>query len=162
MRTGDRYGVRLAARLTYLLAPLAALGWLFGLPLLLPSLGPSAYVLATDGREWRALAREVVLGQTVGVVVAFAAVRAFVGPLAAVTLLPHTTLGLHQVVAVVVAVVAATVGMSVLDARHAPAYATVLIFTLGIPDRAVDVLVFVAGVLALVALDSLRRRWARR
>ena len=154
----DRIGLRLAAVLTLLLGPLAVLAWLLGLPVLLPSLGPSAYALATRERAWRSLAREVAIGQTVGVVVAFLAVRALVGPLRAVSLLPHTAGGLHQVVAVVLAVGLATVGMSALDARHAPAYATVLIFTLGIPGRAVDVIVFLGGVATLLALDAARVR----
>ena len=62
------------------------------------------------------------------------------------------------VAAVVVAVIAATIGMSLLRARHAPAYATVLIFTLGIPGRAIDVLVFCGGVCFLLCLDVARTR----
>ncbi|GGM56276.1 riboflavin transporter FmnP [Halarchaeum rubridurum] len=157
---GDALGFRDAAALAVLLGPLALLAWLTGLPFLLPSLGPSAYVLVARERErsWRPLAREVVLGQVVGVAVAFAAVRVLVGPLAGLGLLPHTATGLHQVAAVVVAVVAATVGMTLLDARHAPAYATVLIFALGIPGRASGVLVFCGGVLTLLCLDAARCR----
>ncbi|QLC32983.1 HPP family protein [Halarchaeum sp. CBA1220] len=151
-------GVALSVSLAWLLGPLALLAWATGLPFLLPSLGPSAYVLATRIRPWRAVSREVALGQTVGVVVAYLAVRALVGPLTGVALLPHTVAGLRQVAAVVVAVVAATLGMSALDARHAPAYATVLIFALGIPAEAVDVLVFLGGVAVLLALDALRVR----
>jgi len=154
----DRLGLRLAGALCLLLGPLAALAWASDLPLLLPSLGPSAYVLVTRTDAHRALVRETALGQAIGVLTAFVAVRALVGPLAVVALLPHTVLGLHQVAAVVVAVVAATLGMSALDARHAPAYATVLIFALGIPARGIDVLVFLVGVAALLALDAARRR----
>ncbi|WP_435099916.1 HPP family protein [Halarchaeum sp. P4] len=153
MRPGD---VEHAVLLTWLLGPLALLAWLTGMPFLLPSLGPSAYVLVTRERPWRATAREVILGQAVGVLLAFLAVRVLVGPLAGVTLLPHTAVGLRQVAAVVVAVVAATLGMAALEARHAPAYATVLIFTLGIPGRAVDVLVFLGGVGLLLVLDAAR------
>jgi len=160
MASGDQFdfGLRDAASLAVLLGPLALLAWATGLPVLLPSLGPSAYALVVRDRPWRALAREVILGQIVGVVVAFAAVRALVGPLSGLGLLAHTATGLHQVAAVVVAVIAATIGMSLLRARHAPAYATVLIFTLGIPGRAIDVLVFCGGVCFLLCLDAARTR----
>ncbi|GAA0310680.1 HPP family protein [Halarchaeum salinum] len=154
----DRFGIGLSVSLAWLLGPLALLAWATTLPFLLPSLGPSAYVLATRERSWRAVAREVAIGQAVGVLVAAVAVRVFVGPLASITLLPHTVVGLHQIVAVVVAVVAATLGMTVFEARHAPAYATVLIFALGIPARAIDVLVFLGGVAMLLVLDALRVR----
>ncbi|GGN07471.1 HPP family protein [Halarchaeum nitratireducens] len=162
MASGDEFGVGLgdAASLAVLLGPLALLAWATGLPVLLPSLGPSAYALVVRDRPWRPLARELLLGQVVGVVVAFAAVRTLVGPLTGLDLLAHTATGLHQVAAVVVAVITATVGMTLLDARHAPAYATVLIFTLGIPGRAIDVLVFCGGVVCLLCLDAARTRLA--
>lgn len=158
---GDAFGLPLAASLVALLGPLAALAWLSGLPFLLPSLGPSAYVLVARERPYRSVARETVVGQFAGAVVAYAAVRALVGPLASVTLLPHTAAGLRQVAAVLVAVVAATVAMRALDAVHAPAYATVLIFTLGVPPRARDLPVFCSAVVALVVLGAALARVRR-
>ncbi|GGL51720.1 HPP family protein [Halocalculus aciditolerans] len=154
----DRLDAALGVYLAGLLAPVTLLAWATGFPFILPSLGPSAYVLATsEGRE-----RETVVGQAVGVVAAYVCVRALVGPLASVGFVPHTLGGLAQVAAILVAVVLATLGMAAADSRHAPAYATVLIFTLGIPSRGVDVLVFLAGVAFLVAahaaLDSVGLR----
>lgn len=151
----DRLDVDLGVYLAGLLAPVTLLAWLTGFPFVLPSLGPSAYVLATEDGA----VRETLVGQTVGVIAAYVCVRSLVGPLSVVGFVPPTTTGLAQVAAILAAVVLATLGMAVVEARHAPAFATVLIFTLGIPTRDVDVLVFLGGVGLLVGVSELLDRF---
>jgi CBS-domain-containing membrane protein len=59
--------------------------------------------------------------------------------------------GLRRVAPALAATVAATAGMYATDSLHPPAYATVLIVSLGIADAAVDVAAFAVGVVVLVA-----------
>ncbi|MFC7167621.1 HPP family protein [Halospeciosus flavus] len=164
-RVLDRYresertlGLRLAAYVAAHMGGLALLAWATGRPLLLPSLGPSAYILASRKTQ-TGLIRETVGGQAIGAIAAYASVLVLVGPLEQVRMFPAlTTVGLLQVVAVVVAVVTATVGMSVFRVLHAPAYATVLIFALGIPQGAMAVPIFLAAVVGMVAVHEVLRR----
>ncbi|MDH5019395.1 HPP family protein [Halobacterium rubrum] len=141
-------GLGAGTYVAFLLAVLGAIAWATGTAALLPSLGPSAYVLAAiDDRP-----RRVVVGQFVGALAAFLAVLAFAGT--ATPLLDAaagSTAGLRRIAAALVATVVATVGMTATDSLHPPAYATVLIVSLGIADDALDVVAFGVGVLVLVA-----------
>jgi len=149
---GWRDGAEAGTYVAVLLAVLGVLAWTTGEAVLLPSLGPSAFVLAAvDDRP-----RRVVLGQLVGAAVAFAAVLALadgVAPL--LDARPWSLAGGRRIAAALAATVAATAGMYGTNSLHPPAYATVLIVSLGIADAAVDVAAFAAGVLVLAGTHRL-------
>jgi hypothetical protein len=150
-------GLRVGTYVAFLLAVLGALAWATGNSVLLPSLGPSAYALASIDES----PRRVVVGQLVGVLAAFFAVLAVAptsGPFLGVD--ARSAPGFRRVAAGVLATVAATLGMHATNARHAPAYATVLIVSMGIADRPVDVLSFAGGVFALVGLHAFCKRFS--
>ena len=142
-----RLGLDTGTYVAFLLSVVGALAWATGSAMLLPSLGPSAYVLAAIDDE----PRRVVVGQFVGALAAFGAVVAFaagVPPLLEAA--PQSTAAFRRVAAALVATVVATVGMHATNSRHPPAYATVLIVSLGIADGAREVAAFAAAVVVLV------------
>jgi hypothetical protein len=142
-----RAGFEVGTYVAFLLAVLGALAWTTGEAFLLPSLGPSAFVLAAvDDRP-----RRVVVGQLVGVFTAFLAVLALATDVAGLLeASAYSVAGLRRVAAALAATVVATVGMYGTDSLHPPAYATVLIVSLGIADAALDVVAFALGVFVLV------------
>jgi hypothetical protein len=150
-------GLAVGTYVAFLLAVLGALAWATGNSVLLPSLGPSAYALATVDES----PRRVVVGQLIGALAAFLAVLTVApasGPLLGVD--AQSAAGYRRVTAAVLATVAATLGMHSANARHAPAYATVLIVSLGFADRPIDVLSFAGGVFALVGLHAFCKRFS--
>jgi hypothetical protein len=145
------YGVVVGSYLAFLLAVLGALAWATGAAILLPSLGPSAYVLAAIDHQ----PRRVVVGQLLGALLAFAAVLTIAAgatPLLDAT--AQSTAAGRRVAAAVVSTAAVTVGMHLTNSIHPPAYATVLIVLLGIADGPEDVVAFAAGVFVLVGVHT--------
>jgi hypothetical protein len=148
-------GLRVGSYVAFLLAVLGALAWATGTSLLLPSLGPSAYALASVDES----PRRVVVGQLVGALAAFLAVLVVApasGPFLGVD--AQSAPGFRRIAAAVLATVAATLGMRASNATHAPAYATVLIVAMGIADRLIDVLAFAGGVFVLVGMHAFCKR----
>lgn len=138
-----------------MLALLATVSWATGRPFVFPSLGPSAYVLATDG-EGELGARRVVGGHVVGVVA---------GLLAYHLLAPGLTLAslpaagspdaLRLAASGTLSVALSAAGMVASGTEHAPAAATTLIVALGLLAAPVDGAVIVAAVAVLYAADLL-------
>ncbi|WP_232702779.1 HPP family protein [Halobacterium wangiae] len=142
-----RVGLGVGTYVAFLLAVLGALAWTTGTAILLPSLGPSAYVLAAINDQ----PRRVVVGQLASVLAAFLAVLLFAsGAAPLLDAAPQSLAGLQRVAAALAATVAATVAMYATESLHPPAYATVLIVSLGIADGVGDVLAFAVGVFVLV------------
>ncbi|MFB6308213.1 MAG: HPP family protein [Haloarculaceae archaeon] len=137
-----------------LLAVPAGLAWLVGLPLLFPSLGPSAYVLATRPEAPTARPRRVIGGHAVGVVAGLVAYHAVASP-STLTALPATrTPALAALVAAgTLSVVATTAGMVATDLRHAPACATTLIVALGLLSTPTEGVLVMVAVVALVGVQ---------
>jgi|AntRauTorcE11898_2_1112593.scaffolds.fasta_scaffold03969_5 hypothetical protein len=127
--------------------------WLLGVALVFPSLGPSAYVLATvDDPPTR---RDVVGGHAVGVLAGAAAYHAIAGGFAVTTALePGSMTTLRLGLAGIVSVVATTFGMRRFAVPHAPACATTLIVSLGLLTTPLQLAGIVASVVVLVAVDA--------
>ncbi|NHN42135.1 HPP family protein [Halorubellus sp. JP-L1] len=127
--------------------------WLLGVALVFPSLGPSAYVLATvDDPPTR---RRVVAGHAVGVAAGAGAYYALAGGLAVTAALePGSTATLRLGLAGVVSVAATTFGMRYFSVPHAPACATTLIVSLGLLTAPLELVGIVASVGVLVVVDA--------
>lgn len=136
-----------------LLAVLAAVSWATGRPFVFPSLGPSAYAMATDG-EGQLDARRVIGGHAVGVVAGLAAYHLLAAGLTLASLPPpHSTGALRLAASGTLSVALTVAGMVATDTDHAPAAATTLIVSLGLLADPVDGVVILAAVSVLYAAD---------
>jgi len=143
--------LRQAIRAATLLSTLAGAVWLSGLPLLFPSLGPTAYLFATTPAAPECAPRRVVAGHAIGVLaglVAFHALGAGIGIDTLTT--PGSVSALRLAASGVVAVGLTTAGMVATDTGHAPACATTLIVSLGILTTPRAALLIVVAVVVLV------------
>jgi len=141
-----RVGLRAGA----LLALAAAVAWVTGAPAVFPSLGPSAFVLATDGPGPRA--RPVLGGHAVGVAAGLVAY----GVTAALVSVPAAPLSFDPpwlVLSGIAAVALTSFGMRATDLVHPPACATTLIVGLGLLDFRPAVLVILPAVASLLVVD---------
>jgi hypothetical protein len=140
-----RLALRDGALAAGLLAVTAVLAVVTGQPLVFPSLGPTAYVLARTPRM--GTSRRVVGGHAIGVVAGVLAYRLLASGLVVTMAFPALSdAGVRLGVAAVVSVGLTTAGMVALDAEHAPACATTLICALGLlrtPLETVGILVSV-------------------
>jgi CBS-domain-containing membrane protein len=144
--------LRQAGRAAALLSTLAGAVWLSGLPLLFPSLGPTAYLFATKPAAPECDPRRVVVGHAIGVLAGFAAFHGVGAGVALDTLTaPGSVPALRLAVSGVVAVGLTTAGMVATDTGHAPACATTLIVSLGILTTPRAALLIVVAVVVLVA-----------
>jgi hypothetical protein len=138
-------GAAVGGYVAALLGVLGALAWLTGAAFLLPSLGPSAYVLATSDQS----PRRVAGGQFAGALAAFLAVALLAGDAAPLLgTQAQSPAGGRRIAAALAATVAATAAM----------YATVLIVALGIADTGPAVVAFAAGVVVLVGTHLAAKR----
>jgi hypothetical protein len=127
--------------------------WLFGVALVFPSLGPSAYVLAVV--EDPPTRRRVVGGHAVGALAGALAYHGIAGGFAVTTgLQPGSVATLRLGLAGIVSVSATTFGMRRFDVPHAPACATTLIVSLGLLTTPLQLAGIVASVGVLVAVDA--------
>ena len=155
MHTPGRHGVVAGA----LVAVAGLLAWVSGSPLIFPSLGPTAYLLAVRPDSPAARPHRVVGGHAIGVVAGVVAVSLF-SPAVAVTadIAPLSTAGLRIAGSGVLATGLTTVGMFLSDLRHAPACATTLIVSLGLLPTLPEVGAIMVAVLVLVAVHAGVRR----
>lgn len=122
--------------------------WLFGRPLIFPSLGPSAFALALHEHENRA--RRVIGGHLIGVASGLIAHGTIAAGLSLAPLAPElSTRELRLVVSGVVSVGLTTAAMLFTRASHAPACATTLIISLGMLPGVVDGLLIMAAVVGM-------------
>jgi hypothetical protein len=141
-----------------LLCVAGGLAWLSGRPFVFPSLGPSAYLLATASGD-QVSARRVLGGHAVGVLAGLAAYHA-VAPGLVITgesaaLAPG---GLRLAASGALSVTLTTGGMLATDTAHAPACATTLIVSLGLLSSVVEGEVIMLAVGALFGTHGVARR----
>ncbi|UTF53826.1 HPP family protein [Natronosalvus rutilus] len=147
----DRVGTTLHTGL--LLAVTGTLAWLSGLPLLFPSLGPSAFVLALFERSEATRPRRVVGGHLIGVVAGLLAYHVVAGDSAmTVAYEPGSLEGLRLATSGVLATTATAGGMLATDTRHPPACATTLIVSLGLLSTVLEGAFIVLAVAVLVGV----------
>jgi hypothetical protein len=132
------------------------LAWVFGRPLIFPSLGPSAFVLVRKEGENRA--RQVIGGHLIGVVSGLIAHHALAKGLTLAGLAqPLSEKGIHIVASAVISMVLTTVVMSVARANHAPACATTLIVSLGVLPTFLDGSLIMVAVIGMFVTHHLIR-----
>ena len=151
-----------SVRVAVLFVPLALLAWLSGQPFVFPSLGPSAYVLAVSPDADASAPGRVLGGHLVGLLAGLASYHLLASGLG-LTAQPvaGSVAGARLAASALLAVTATTAGMMASDYRHAPACATTLIVALGILTTALEAVIVVAAVLALLGSDAALRRTAR-
>jgi hypothetical protein len=144
---------------TLVLVPGVA-AWIFGRPMIFPSLGPSAFVLVSNPRENRA--RRILGGHLIGVVCGLVAHHSLAKGLSLAGLTqPLSPPGLHIVASGVISMALTTTLMSVFHATHAPACATTLIVSLGVLSGLYDgalIMIAVAGMLLTHRLIMMVRK----
>jgi hypothetical protein len=152
-RSVDVLELARSARAGALLAASTLAAWLSGVPLVFPSLGPSAYVLATADDP--ASGRVIVGGHAVGVDACALAHAALASGLTVTTAAPPGAMVTVRLgLAGALAVAGTTLGMRALSVAHAPACETTLIVSLGLLTTPLELAGVVASVGALVATDA--------
>ena len=148
MRTAVRTGVHAGV----LLAVTGVVAWVTGTPFVFPSLGPTAYLLASQRTRNRGRLARVVAGHVVGVVAGLVAYRGLAdGVVVTADLAPRSPALAAVVASGVLALAVTSVAMLALDTVHPPACATTLIVSLGLLPTLREGLFIVVAVLVLVA-----------
>lgn len=148
VRTGLRTGALLV--LTALVAVLT------GRPFLFPSLGPSAYLLATAPDAPASRTDQLLGGHAIGVAAGLLAYHLLASGL--VVTAPAEPLATQQVrlgASAVVSVALTSAGMEATGYRHAPACATTLIVALGLLSAPADGVLILAAVALLAVTEPL-------
>jgi CBS-domain-containing membrane protein len=130
------------------------LAWVTGQAFIFPSLGPSAFLLATVREGEVTAPRRVIGGHCIGVVaglIAYHAIAPDIGVSVTTSAPALATAQLRFVASGVVAVVLTTGGMLATETVHPPACATTLIVSLGYLSSIVDGALIVLAVVVLVA-----------
>lgn len=142
-----------------LLVAVGAIALATGLPVLFPSLGPTAYLFAVAPGAAESRPHRAVGGHVLGVLAGLAAYHVLAPGLVATAPPPALSMAAARLAAAgVVAVGLTTAAMVASDLRHAPACATTLIVSLGLLSTVRQGAVIVAAVVALVGVETLTRR----
>ena len=150
----DRTGTTIHTGL--LISTTAGLAWVSGLPMLFPSLGPSAFVLALFQDSDATAPRRVIGGHAIGVVaglLAYHLLAAGISMTAATD--PGSIAGLRLAASGVLATTLTAAGMLATDTRHPPACATTLIVSLGLLSTLFEGALIVLAVVVLVGAHRL-------
>ena len=142
----------LSVRAGILLSVPAIVAWLTGLPFVFPSLGPTAYLMATAPGSGAVAPRRVIGGHAIGTVAGLASYHLFARGLVITADAPMLAGDqLWLVASGVVAVVLTTAGMIATRTGHAPACATTLIVALGLLPTPTEAGIVVVAVVLLTA-----------
>ncbi|WP_101294231.1 HPP family protein [Halegenticoccus soli] len=137
----------------FLISVLGAVAWLTGRAFIFPSLGPSAYLLASVRRGEIISARYFLGGHAIGVVAGLLAYNVFAPGLAITGAAPSLSPDqLRLVGSAVTSVALTTAGMAWTDAVHPPACATTLIVSLGLLPSPIDGIIILVSVAILFAI----------
>lgn len=148
-------GAEVSTYIAFHFAILGTLSWFTGLGFLLPSLGPSIFLLATLPDDEMNFPRRIVGGQVIGAFSAIVAFQLLVGhPVHGDPIPPRSLLGLRQVLSTFLASSLTTAGMYLTNWVHPPAYATTLIISLGYIQDINGALVFLAAVLVVTGVHE--------
>ncbi|WP_049971052.1 HPP family protein [Haladaptatus cibarius] len=140
----------------FLIAVLGAFAWITGFPMLFPSLGPSAFVLAMFPDGEASDSQRVVGSHAIGVVAGLLAYHLFAGGLTMTTQVPPFSMpGLRLAGSSCVAIVLTVGGMLAFRVRHPPACATTLIVALGLLSSPVEGGLILVAVVVLVGVHGL-------
>jgi len=132
----------------------ALIAWLSGRPFIFPSLGPSAFSLAINGRD-DATGRKMIGGHLLGVLSGLLAYHMVAHGLAIAALPSAQTIPLLRLAASgVISVVLTTAGMLAAKAQHPPACATTMIISLGILATLWDTIFIMLAVAVMYAVHK--------
>lgn len=133
-----------------------AVAWLSGHPFLFPSLGPSAYLLATRPTAPESTPRRVIGGHAIGLVAGLCSYSLVAPELTLSALSTSLSVpGLRLGAAAVLAMVLTTAVMIATGLRHAPACATTLLVALGLLSTLADGVIIMLAVCLLVCVQRL-------
>ncbi|SDR32487.1 HPP family protein [Natronobacterium texcoconense] len=150
----DRTGTTIHTGL--LISTTAAMAWLSGLPMLFPSLGPSAFVLAMFQDSEATSPRRVIGGHAIGVVAGLFAYHLLASGISmTATTAPGSLEGLRLAASGVLATTLTAGGMLATDTRHPPACATTLIVSLGLLSTLLEGALIVLAVAVLLVAHRL-------
>ncbi|RQG91280.1 HPP family protein [Natrarchaeobius halalkaliphilus] len=137
---------------------LGGIAWATGQPFLFPSLGPSAYLMATGEQPRAEGAYHVIGGHAIATACGLAAYLLIADGLLVVDAFdqgePFSPEVARLVISAIVAMVLTTVGMLWTDTNHAAACATTLIVALGLMSTLAEGIVIVAAVVLLVGFHD--------
>jgi HPP family len=133
------------------------IGVLIGKPWLLPSLGPSAMLIALNPAHPQARAWNTLIGHLGGIAAGFAGI-VLAGAANAPSPILQGELVLPRVIAATIAIALTLVLGALLRASHPPAAATTLLVALGATATADKALSLLAGVVVLTVAGELLRR----
>lgn len=149
-------GIHISSYIGFHFAVLGLLSWFTGLGFLLPSLGPSIFLLANLPDDEMNYPQRVIGGQLIGAVSGIIAFQVLVGhPILGEPIPPRSILGFKQVLATFLAAMLTTGGMFFTNFEHPPAYATTLILSLGFVDSLRGAIVFFLAVLLVTGIHEL-------
>lgn len=136
-----------------LLLGCGAIAWASGLPFVFPSLGPSAYALATAPDRPTSSPKRLIGGHLIGTAAGLLSYHVLAeGLVMNVSVGPASGPAFQLAASGVTAVVLTTGGMLVSDLRHPPACATTLIVALGLIPGLSGAAVIAGGVVLIAAL----------
>jgi hypothetical protein len=146
------------------LAVIGGLGWLAGIPWLLPSLGPTLAIQTGTPLHASARMRNVAFGHAIGLAAGLLAVYLTgAAHQPSVTELTNDTLSLARVAASVLAVALSLAVQCRLNLMHPPAEATTLIVALGgIEPTPAGALTVIAAIALVTVLGEVARRLSVR
>ena len=159
----NRHAVRTGAHASVLLSVTGVVAWTTGTAFVFPSLGPTAYLLASQRTRDRGRLARVVAGHVVGVAAGLLAYRTLAPGIVVTADLAARSPELAAVVASGACALAVTsAAMLALDTVHPPACATTLIVALGLlPTLREGVFITVAVVVLVAAHVATTRVSAR-
>jgi CBS-domain-containing membrane protein len=139
-----------------LIAVCGAVAWASGHPFLFPSLGPSAYLLATRPTSPESAPHRVIGGHALGTVAGLVSYSLLAPTLGLSALAaPLSVAGLRLAGAAVLSMVFTTTAMAVMSVRHPPACATTLLIALGVLSTPADAVIVLLAVGLLVCTQRL-------
>jgi CBS-domain-containing membrane protein len=146
---------RPVALIGVLITVCGAVAWASGHPFLFPSLGPSAYLLATRPASPESAPHRVVGGHAIGTVTGLVSYSLLAPTLGLSALAaPLSAAGLRLAGAAVLSMVLTTTAMSVMGVRHPPACATTLLVALGVFSTLADTVIVLLAVGLLVCTQQ--------
>lgn len=155
----NRHAVRTGLHAGALLAVTSVVAWGTGTPFVFPSLGPTAYLLATQRTRDPGVLVRIVAGHGIGVVAGFLSYHLLgSGIVVTADLAPQSPELAALVVSATVALAVTSTAMLAFDAVHPPACATTLIVSLGLLATLRESMLIVVAVVVLVAAHVVTTR----
>lgn len=157
----SRIAARTAVHAGALLAVTGVVAWFTGTPFVFPSLGPTAYVLASRASAERSELARVVAAHVVGVAAGLGTYRLLAdGVVVTADLAPRSPALAAVVASGVLALALTSAGMLATGAVHPPACATTLIVSLGLLPTLREGALIAVAVCVLVGAHALGVRVA--